>query len=462
MIKDDNKDIDRISYNHLNLPHKITFANGTSIEYIYNAVGQKVRKIVRQLDVTNTDYMGGFQYVAGKLNFFPHAEGYVNVTVGRKGTIIYNYVYQYKDHLGNNRLSYTFDIDAILLIDEPIPLTILEENHYYPFGLKHSNYNTNQYEFIEVENGNDYYINITQLPAGGVSSYKYKYNGKEYQDELGLNMYDYGARNYDPAIGRWMNIDPLAEKYFSLSSYVYVANMPTIAIDPDGRDIVIIGSPEYRQKVLNELKNLSKTNSGATQVYKAINSKNTLYIYDPSDDSRANNINSFNKDKGYEALAFNFDKANESHTENGEEVENTASTTLIHELGHFNSDEGEDGYLNDDEGNSTRYLGEEVPATEIENEYRKEVGMKPRTHYGTSKDNSVKTFGKKLAGQDSRGNYNTSNKKDYAKSKTTVGKFSFKRVTEKKSSNIYGQGGRFIRVKGSDGKQIRLKDAKKG
>lgn len=71
LIKDDNKDIDRISYNHLNLPHKITFANGTSIEYIYNAVGQKVRKIVRQLDVTNTDYMGGFQYVAGKLNFFP-------------------------------------------------------------------------------------------------------------------------------------------------------------------------------------------------------------------------------------------------------------------------------------------------------------------------------------------------------------------------------------------------------
>ncbi|MCL9768863.1 RHS repeat-associated core domain-containing protein [Flavobacterium sp. HXWNR69] len=234
MIKDDNKDIDRISYNHLNLPHKITFANGTSIEYIYNAVGQKVRKIVRQLDVTNTDYMGGFQYVAGKLNFFPHAEGYVNVTVGRKGTIIYNYVYQYKDHLGNNRLSYTFDIDAILLIDEPIPLTILEENHYYPFGLKHSNYNTNQYEFIEVENGNDYYINITQLPAGGVSSYKYKYNGKEYQDELGLNFYDYGARNYDPALGRWMNIDPLAEEGRRWSPYNYAMDNPVYFVDPDG------------------------------------------------------------------------------------------------------------------------------------------------------------------------------------------------------------------------------------
>ena len=66
--------------------------------------------------------------------------------------------------------------------------------------------------------------------------YKYKYNGKEYQDELSLNLYDYGARNYDPAIGRWMNIDPLAFNSVSLTPYHYAGNSPIVFTDPNGED----------------------------------------------------------------------------------------------------------------------------------------------------------------------------------------------------------------------------------
>ena len=65
----------------------------------------------------------------------------------------------------------------------------------------------------------------------------YKYNGKEQDKMHGLNLYDYHARHYDSAIDRFTTIDPLAEKYYNISPYVYVANNPMRFIDPDGMDI---------------------------------------------------------------------------------------------------------------------------------------------------------------------------------------------------------------------------------
>ena len=66
------------------------------------------------------------------------------------------------------------------------------------------------------------------------SGYQYKYNGKEWQDELGLNVYDFHARNYDPAIGRTSTIDPLTEKFTNLSAYSFFNNNPVYFIDPTG------------------------------------------------------------------------------------------------------------------------------------------------------------------------------------------------------------------------------------
>ena len=63
----------------------------------------------------------------------------------------------------------------------------------------------------------------------------YKYNGKELDRMHGLDTYDYGARQYNPIVGRWDRMDPLGENYYSVSPYAYCENDPVNAVDPDGR-----------------------------------------------------------------------------------------------------------------------------------------------------------------------------------------------------------------------------------
>ncbi len=206
MITDKNKGITDIKYNHLNLPTEITITGG-KINYIYNAVGAKVQKIVTPTvgAVTTTDYLGGFQYENSQLQFFPTAEGYYNAQTNK-------YVYQYKDHLGNVRLSYSdTNGDGLVSQDE-----VLSESNYYPFGLQHQG------------------DNAAVAQSANKAAEQYKYNGKELQDELGINLYDYGARNYDAALGRWMNVDPLAEDFPGWTPYHYVHNNPINLIDPTG------------------------------------------------------------------------------------------------------------------------------------------------------------------------------------------------------------------------------------
>ncbi|WGK95151.1 MULTISPECIES: RHS repeat domain-containing protein [Flavobacterium] len=209
MTVDKNKKITAITYNHLNLPTKIIFPTG-NIVYIYNAAGQKVQKVVTTTtpaSVVTTDYLGGYQYKNTVLQYFPTTEGYVkNAPVS--GTNTYSYVFNYTDHLGNTRLSYTKNPSTNAL-------TILEESNYYPFGLKHNPYNT-----------------IT--PA---QEYKVKFQGQERQDELGLNWDSFKYRNYDFAIGRFMSVDPLAEEYAYNSTYAFQENKMGMGTELEGKEL---------------------------------------------------------------------------------------------------------------------------------------------------------------------------------------------------------------------------------
>src|SRR5690606_22221344 len=201
LTQDKNKGITAITYNHLNLPKKIEFGSTDGITYLYNANGQKIQKtVVNSPNVSTVNYQGVFHYENGLLRFFATAEGYVGFS-----TRGYNYVYNYTDHLGNIRLSY--------MNDRLLGLLILDETHYYPFGLKQKGY---------------------EPPPAYATSYKYKFQNKEWQDELNLNVYDFGARQYMPDIVRTTTIDPLAEKFYSLSPQSFLNNNPLYFIDPTG------------------------------------------------------------------------------------------------------------------------------------------------------------------------------------------------------------------------------------
>ena len=77
-------------------------------------------------------------------------------------------------------------------------------------------------------------MTFKKTPVKTHKQYRYWYNGKEWQNDLDLNLYDYGARQYDPALGRWFTVDPLAEEYVEQTPYNYTLNNPVILIDPTG------------------------------------------------------------------------------------------------------------------------------------------------------------------------------------------------------------------------------------
>ncbi|WP_452597281.1 RHS repeat-associated core domain-containing protein, partial [Pontimicrobium sp. MEBiC01747] len=144
----------------------------------------------------------------------------------------------------NNDGVFDTDIDG----DGDLDSEIIEENNYYPFGLKHKGYN-------DVIQGDHH---------------PYGYNGmEESNDPFDLNTLDFGARNYDPAIGRWMNIDPLAEQMRRHSPFNYAFNSPTRFIDPDGMspdDVIIrrsegMSDEEYEKFKTDALADLNKLTS---------------------------------------------------------------------------------------------------------------------------------------------------------------------------------------------------------
>ena len=201
LTKDLNKGISTITYNVLNLPNMVTFSDGSTIAYTYGADGTKLKTVHKTgSTTTTTDYCGNVVYENGVQKLLLTDEGYVTLSDNK-------YHYYLKDHQGNNRV----------VINQSG--TVEETNHYYPFGGVFANTGNTQ---------------------------PYKYNGKEFDGKKGVNLYDYGARHYDAALGRFTTVDSLAEKHYSESLYTYCYSNPINCIEPNGKDGIYIAFPDYK------------------------------------------------------------------------------------------------------------------------------------------------------------------------------------------------------------------------
>jgi len=354
LVSDPYKEITDISYNHLNLPVKITFGGGGKIEYFYDATGLKLKKKVTDgTTIITTDYMDGFQYTNGKLDFFPHAEGYAKAIpsgLGGGTSYTFKYVFSYTDHLGNIRVKYAQNPANGNQIE------ILEEDHYYPYGLKHIGYNGNHTTWDVTPGGQ---ITLTPVNPFLGDTYKYKFGGKEYQDEFDINTYDFGARNYDPALGRWMNIDPLAEAMRRHSPYNYAFNNPIYFIDPDG--MMALPPGDFIDQNGNNIGNDGKNNGKVYVVKTDVQSVESGAPVDGISTSQKDATTSFIKANSGDTSAF---EGNSIAYDNSVEIEG-GSDTRQGMVDVVNQDDGSGGAS---AANTTEYGGTiENDGTVIEN-----------------------------------------------------------------------------------------------
>lgn len=194
MEHDGRKNLD-FTYNVVNLPSVVKKNNTVVAQYRYLANGTKLS--VKGADGKGYSYMGSMIYTNNNgvlaLESTDFAGGRIYATNNTTEAH-----YHLSDHLGSPRVILNESMD------------ILEQNDYYPFGMRHAN---------------------AQMV---VSNNRFRYNGKEEQQIGGLDVLDYGWRQLDPALGRWHCVDNLAEMYFSTSPYAYCGNNPIMRVDVDG------------------------------------------------------------------------------------------------------------------------------------------------------------------------------------------------------------------------------------
>ena len=211
-----------IDYNDRNLTSRISSGGATLAEYEYLADGTKLRAV--DGSGNGYQYRGSLIYTqtAGQsgtpvitLDCAVTSAGRIVRENTADGSSTYKVQHYLRDHLGSVRSVIDGDTG-----------TVIETNDYYPFGKR-----------IPVTNSVAEPVEATTQSA--TSPDRWLFSSKESQSFLNASipLLDFGARMYNPVIARWTASDPLSEKYYGISPYVYCLGNPISIIDPNGMDI---------------------------------------------------------------------------------------------------------------------------------------------------------------------------------------------------------------------------------
>lgn len=249
MTADLDRDIVAIRYNLLNLPDTVQFRNGSAIVNYYTADGKRTgSKYLTPLTTVVipagqtfgstsgtaamsshvTAHRGSLEYAGADFESdtlirIHNGDGYLDFSEQ-------DFRYFVRDYQGNIRTVYGSAVAKLTPVETPFSSTIrgaiggdkppirpkpiehtvtYQRMQYYPFGLPY-----------------EAHYQPEEQP--------YKYGGKEFIELHGYDSYDFDARMYYPALCRFMTMDPLCEKYYSISPYAYCNNNPVKYVDPDG------------------------------------------------------------------------------------------------------------------------------------------------------------------------------------------------------------------------------------
>ena len=238
MTSDLNRRISSVSYNRQNRPARIKHSGGTeTFTYLPDGTKRERTALGKDWSLSRTEYRGNLVCADDSLKYILFDGGLIAMDRAEP-----EYLFFLRDHIGSTRVVARSNGKAV------------QVNHYYPYGMAYASGRMSGNAEAHPVTGEGGNVIDGDLEIGGGTggmelarpgaSQPYRFLGNELYTSNSLGLYDFSARMYDPTLGRFLSVDPMAEGYRHLSPYAYCAGNPAVYVDKDGQVIgrVVVGA----------------------------------------------------------------------------------------------------------------------------------------------------------------------------------------------------------------------------